>query len=110
MKKSIVDQWIAQNKLSRLLDLWVKGLEFDWNKLYGEVKPRRISLPMYPFARERYWIENVPGQVSSAVAGTFLHPMLHRNTSDLREQRYSSTFSGEEFFLADHRVKAHGHE
>jgi polyketide synthase PksN len=38
------------------LDLWVRGLNFDWNTLYGDVKPQRISLPTYPFARERYWI------------------------------------------------------
>ena len=34
-----------------------------------------------------------------------LHPLLHSNTSDLSEQRYSSNFTGEEFFLADHRVR-----
>ena len=34
-----------------------------------------------------------------------IHPLLHENTSDLFEQRFSSTFTGEEFFLADHLVK-----
>jgi acyl transferase domain-containing protein len=51
-----IEKWIARKKLPKLLDLWVKGLNFDWNKLYGDVKPQRISLPAYPFARERYWI------------------------------------------------------
>ena len=37
-----------------------------------------------------------------------LHPLLHRNTSDLREQRYSTRLTGEEFFLADHEVSANG--
>ncbi len=45
---------------------------------------------------------------SSSVAASVIHPLLHRNTSDLSEQRYSSTFTGEEFFLADHQVKADG--
>ncbi len=105
--KQTIEKWMANRKLSRLLELWVKGLEVDWAKLYGEVKPRRMSLPMYPFARERYWIDKMAGtQVSAAGAGTpVLHPLLHSNTSDLNEQRYSSTFTGEEFFLADHRVK-----
>ncbi|PEU18287.1 hypothetical protein CN526_30385, partial [Bacillus wiedmannii] len=31
--------------------------------------------------------------------------MLHQNTSNLSEQRFSSTFTGREFFLADHEVK-----
>ncbi|MGH8259226.1 MAG: polyketide synthase dehydratase domain-containing protein, partial [Steroidobacteraceae bacterium] len=32
------------------------------------------------------------------------HPLLHRNTSDLDVQRFSSVFSGEEFFFRDHVV------
>ena len=43
-----------------MLDLWTRGLNFEWNKLYGDVKPRRISLPTYPFAKERYWIDKLP--------------------------------------------------
>src|SRR5436190_1503955 len=42
---------------------------------------------------------------SGAAAASVLHPLLQRNTSDLSEQRYSSTLTGDEFFLADHRVK-----
>src|SRR3989442_7616409 len=45
---------------------------------------------------------------SRSVAASVIHPLLHRNTSDLSEQRYSSTFTGEQFFLADHQVKADG--
>ena len=52
-----IDKWIARKKFSKLLDLWVKGLNFDWNKLYADAKPRRISLPGYPFAKERCWIQ-----------------------------------------------------
>jgi len=52
-----IGKWIARKKLSKLLDLWVRGLSFDWNNLYGDVKPRRVSLPTYPFARERCWID-----------------------------------------------------
>ncbi|HET8890470.1 MAG TPA: beta-ketoacyl synthase N-terminal-like domain-containing protein [Candidatus Angelobacter sp.] len=110
VKEAIVDKWIAQQKLSKLLDLWVKGVELDWSKLYGEVKPHRINLPTYPFAKERYWIDTTAEQVPTNGAGAALiHPLLHRNTSDLSEQRYSSTFSGDEFFLADHRVRVNGH-
>jgi len=105
-----VAKWIANRKLSKLLDLWVKGLELDWSKLYGEVKPQRISLPTYPFARERYWIERATGASSpSGPTAAVLHPLLHTNTSDLTEQRFRSTFTGEEFFVADHQLAANGH-
>ncbi|CAM2067520.1 SDR family NAD(P)-dependent oxidoreductase [Sulfidibacter corallicola] len=51
--------WFAKRKYARLLDLWTKGLALDWDKLYGQEKPKPISLPTYPFARERYWVPAV---------------------------------------------------
>jgi len=101
-----VAKWIAARKLPRLLDLWTKGLELDWNQLYGERKPRLVSLPTYPFARERCWIER-PAR-TPAGQGSVLHPLLHRNTSDFAQQSYRTTFTGAEFFLADHRVTIAG--
>jgi acyl transferase domain-containing protein/acyl carrier protein/SAM-dependent methyltransferase len=108
---SIVDAWISKGKYSKLLDVWVKGLDFDWSRLYGEDKPGRISLPVYPFNGERYWIQESKSDLSgNAAAGGLnvsaqIHPLLHQNTSDFLEQRYSSVFTGNEFFLSDHRVK-----
>jgi polyketide synthase PksN len=98
----MVETWIAARKYSKLAGLWVNGLEVDWSKLHGP-KPRRVSLPVYPFARERYWIDvPAPAQIAAPSA---LHPLLHRNTSDLHQQRYGSTFTGREFFLEDHHVR-----
>ncbi|MNU73954.1 Polyketide synthase PksJ [compost metagenome] len=51
-----IDSWIVKRKYARLAEIWVKGLHIDWNKLYGDAAPRLISLPTYPFAKERYWI------------------------------------------------------
>ncbi|MBY0088465.1 SDR family NAD(P)-dependent oxidoreductase [Brevibacillus brevis] len=103
-----IDTWITKGKYAKILQMWVQGLIFDWNKLYGDTKPRRISLPAYPFARERYWLPKVKSQaigyIGAGALGT-LHPMLHENTSTLSEQRHSSTFTGQEFFLRDHVVK-----
>ena len=104
-----IEKWVAGKKLTKLLDLWVKGLEVDWTKLYGADRPGFVSLPSYPFAKERYWIETVaPMRRAEAAASTVLHPMLHRNVSDLSEQRYESRFNGEEFYLADHQVSGMG--
>ncbi|GAX60250.1 beta-ketoacyl synthase [Candidatus Scalindua japonica] len=102
-----INKWVQRGKLSKLSDLWVKGLNFDWNKLYGDVKPNRISLPTYPFVRERYWVPETRGERSMARGEEIqrLHPLLHQNTSDFSEQRFSSTFTGQEFFLEDHVVK-----
>ncbi|MCP5002869.1 MAG: SDR family NAD(P)-dependent oxidoreductase, partial [Planctomycetes bacterium] len=102
-----IEKWIARKKRSKILNLWVKGLAFDWNKLYGETKPKRISLPTYPFARERYWIAEETGfeKMNHGSEYQQLSPLLHQNTSTLEEQRFTSTFTGKEFFLNDQQVK-----
>src|SRR5947209_8432433 len=107
VKEAIVNKWVGQRKLSKLLELWVKGLEVDWSKLYGAEKPQRMRLPVYPFARERYWIDRTDNNflTAKALAQSVLHPLLHNNTSDFNEQRYSSTFTGDEFFLSDHLIR-----
>ncbi len=107
---STVDTWISKGKYSKLMELWVKGMNLDWNKLYGESRPQRISLPTYPFARERYWVEKAEytvkaGDVTLLSNSNVLHPLLHQNTSDLSQQCYRTVFSGQEFFLTDHIVK-----
>ena len=112
-----IEAWIGKKKYSKLLNLWVKGLIFDWNKLYQGKRPRRISLPTYPFSRESYWVPENPANNFKAMSSIdtsgvkasrireALHPLLHRNTSNFFKQRYSSIFSGDEFFLADHVIK-----
>ena len=90
--------------LRRLAELWVGGAEIDWSAMHGE-KRRRVALPAYPFAKRRCWLEGA-GQGNrrkEAVVET-LHPLAQRNTSDLTEQRFTSSFTGREFFLADHVV------
>ncbi|WP_038978040.1 SDR family NAD(P)-dependent oxidoreductase [Paenibacillus polymyxa] len=105
--KSLLETWIKKRKLGKIAELWVQGLTMDWNKLYGNIKPRRISLPTYPFAKERCWapeLDSKAGKGTTSVMATTLHPLLHQNTSDFSEQRFSSSFTGQEFFLKDHVV------
>lgn len=108
-----VEKWMERGKYAKLLELWVKGLDVDWTKLYGENQPKRISLPTYPFAKNRYWISDhieksgslQTDKKASSINAAVLHPLMHQNTSNLSEQRFSSIYTGEEFFLADHVVK-----
>ncbi|BBY29236.1 type I polyketide synthase [Mycolicibacterium sediminis] len=37
--------------------LWSADVEVDWSPLAGDTAPQRVSLPGYPFARERHWVE-----------------------------------------------------
>ncbi|MFP5391926.1 MAG: SDR family NAD(P)-dependent oxidoreductase, partial [Gammaproteobacteria bacterium] len=48
-------RWTETGDHARLAALWVDGVAVDWTALKRSGRPRRISLPTYPFARERYW-------------------------------------------------------
>nr|WP_234025570.1 SDR family NAD(P)-dependent oxidoreductase [Bacillus paralicheniformis] len=94
---------IEKGQLDEIAKLWVSGATVNWHKLYNGIQPYRLSLPTYPFNQERYWMsENT--LVPEGKSGT-LHPIIHQNTSDFYTQRYSSVFTGDEFFLADHLVQ-----
>ena len=103
---AVVGDLLRKGALAELARLWVAGLEVDWRPLYGGDQPARLSLPTYPFARERYWLPQGGEQVSRRedTAVGALHPLLQRNTSDFSEVRFSSNFTGREFFLADHHM------
>ena len=104
-----IEAWIEKGKYAKILDVWTKGLTIDWHKLYRESKPRRISLPTYPFLNERYWIpeySTIQHPASSIQhPASKLHPLVHENTSNFEEQRFSSTFTGQEFFFLDNQIK-----
>ncbi|MDT8977370.1 SDR family NAD(P)-dependent oxidoreductase [Paenibacillus sp. chi10] len=95
-----------QEILCALADFYCQGYDLAWNLLFGERRPSMIHLPTYPFSRENYWAPqaNTLREIVTTVTDV-IHPLLHQNTSDFMEQRYSSVFSGREFFLADHRIK-----
>jgi polyketide synthase PksN len=103
MRETIVDRLVGQRHLAKLLDLWIKGLDFGWQRLYGSATPRRIPLPAYPFAKVRYWIDGArSGAETKPAAGApaaAIHPLLHRNTSNLRQVGYGSVFRGDEVFV-----------
>ncbi|MCG8615749.1 MAG: polyketide synthase dehydratase domain-containing protein, partial [Desulfobacterales bacterium] len=89
---------------SERIGLWTSGASVDWQSLYKNRRPQRISLPTYPFERERYWMTDEPETAAGLQQHLRLHPLMHENTSDLNEQRFSTTFTGDEFFLADHLI------
>jgi acyl transferase domain-containing protein len=103
-----VGAWIDKGKFAKLMDLWVKGLAVDWETLPRASAVRRVSLPSYPFAKDRYWVGDV-GTAAVRVGGArsvgAVHPLVQVNSSTLDVQRFDSVFSGAEFFLRDHVVK-----
>jgi polyketide synthase PksN len=105
------DEARYQETLCALADLYCQGYELAWQSLHPSATPHRVSLPTYPFARERYWVEPAQPVARSVAAGengagSVLHPLLHRNTSDLSGLRFTTRLSGDEFYLRDYMVHA----
>ncbi|WP_303304587.1 SDR family NAD(P)-dependent oxidoreductase, partial [Flavivirga jejuensis] len=55
--KAGIDTWINKGKYEKLLEIWAKGYDLDWSKFYVDRQIKKISLPTYPFARERHWFK-----------------------------------------------------
>ena len=103
--REFIKNLIVQKEWEKLAAIWAQGFEIDWKACYGN-QGKRISLPKYPFAKERYWLEERDEGVRLKAGGCArLHPLVHENTSNFEEQRFSSTFMGDEFFLTHHVVQ-----
>ncbi|MEH2155515.1 SDR family NAD(P)-dependent oxidoreductase [Nostoc sp.] len=75
---SIVPGQDEQAQMYRsLATLFVNGYSIEWTEVFKQGK--RISLPTYPFQRERYWLPN--SQFPLAGIKTKLHPFI----SDIRK-------------------------
>ena len=63
---------LAENNLEKIALYWVKGGKIPWQSLHKKGQASIISLPTYPFAKRRCWVEakvevKVPFQVQSEV-------------------------------------------
>jgi acyl transferase domain-containing protein/acyl carrier protein len=52
--EEISDEALILESLGRL---WLAGVKLDWRGFYKNERRRRVSLPLYPFERQRFWIE-----------------------------------------------------
>ncbi|NSB14158.1 SDR family NAD(P)-dependent oxidoreductase [Clostridium beijerinckii] len=105
----MVDSWISKRKYKNILKSWVNGINIDWLKLYSDKKPSIISLPSYPFAKQRCWIEErnrENSDIKIKECNKMINPLLHDNISNLYEMKFSILFTGNEFFLEDHKVNS----
>ena len=42
--------------LQTLAQIWLAGVEVNWQRFYADEKRHRLPLPSYPFERQRHWI------------------------------------------------------
>ncbi|MEE0930466.1 MAG: beta-ketoacyl synthase N-terminal-like domain-containing protein, partial [Acutalibacteraceae bacterium] len=54
--EGIINSWMINKEYNKLLKLWVSGWQINWSMLYKSGNLKRISLPTYPFEKNRYWL------------------------------------------------------
>jgi len=69
--------------LHALGKLWLAGATVDWFALHAHSARRRVSLPTYPFERQRYWIES-RGMLSAKATAA---PSEHTNQAPANYER-----------------------
>ncbi|MBA0052624.1 SDR family NAD(P)-dependent oxidoreductase [Streptomyces sp. AJS327] len=100
------DQGEPDRAVGALAELYVHGVRPEWGALFTG---RRVELPTYPFARERYWQETArSGDVTAAGLRGAEHPLLGALVTLAEEDR--TLFTGRlslrtHPWLADHAVR-----
>ena len=91
----------ATGFVDAVAEAYAAGLEISFEGLFAGETRRRISLPGYPFQRERYWLD--PAKRRRTEAG---HPLLGLRYESARGEVTFETevFPSDPAWLEDHRV------
>ncbi|MFI1227467.1 MULTISPECIES: SDR family NAD(P)-dependent oxidoreductase [unclassified Streptomyces] len=78
-------------------------------ELWGATPPGRVHLPTYAFDNADYWVTRPAATIAEAPpAAAQLHPLVHRNVSDMACQRFAAAFTGRESWFEDAAAHAGG--
>lgn len=99
--KIFIESAIKNSELEIIAELWTQGGKIDWELLYSQ-KVKKIKIPLYPFERDCYWIDEKMEPLFKRTLK--IHPLIHQNVSTLRKQKFVSNFDGSEYFIKDHIV------
>jgi acyl transferase domain-containing protein/NADPH:quinone reductase-like Zn-dependent oxidoreductase len=65
--------------LSAIARMWVSGTAVEWERLYANSGAKHVTLPTYPFQRQRYWLDvsrTSTGDAASMGLVSAEHPLL----------------------------------
>ncbi|MEM7535282.1 MAG: alpha/beta fold hydrolase, partial [Chloroflexota bacterium] len=110
--------WSVRSDWEQMLqsagEMYTRGVAIDWQAFHGDEPRRRVSLPTYPWQRQRYWIPTSTTSTVSAQAVTSkqrqqLHPLLgirmDSATFQQNEVQFETHLSATTpAYLTDHRI------
>ena len=99
------DDW--SELLASLSQLYVRGVEVDWTGFDRDYPRHKVSLPTYPFQRERYFVDRKIQRPGPTESKRTLHPLAERliDSPSLKEIVFETSLSAQSHrFVSDHRV------
>ena len=87
----------AQNRDDRdtfllaLGQLWSAGVDVDWTPLRGGHRPQLVSLPGYPFERQRHWVEHKRNVAVGGGCRAATNGIARRPSTGTAEQAHAAT-------------------
>ena len=104
-----------RDNLRAVAELYVEGYDLDWEPIFGSLSLKRVHLPTYPFAKENYWVQHaedcrkpVPQNWQKAPSPQSQSQdrlVLQEEASEEWDRLFKVAFTGDEYFLFDHRVQ-----
>ncbi|RUO95230.1 amino acid adenylation domain-containing protein [Corallococcus sp. AB018] len=88
---------------------WASGEDVDWSVLHAGTRPRRVSLPTYPFEKQRHWVTEGTGPRSLSPGGEARAPaalgaLVDANESTLDAVVFRKRLQPEARYLKDHEI------
>lgn len=102
-KTETIDQLIRRKDYNLLGELWTCGCNINWDSLY-EKKPYKVPLPVYSFEKESFWVKAEDDEFFNIKNTNMLHPLVHKNISNIYGIQFETEFTGTECFLKDHQI------
>ena len=98
-----------QPLLSSVGQLYVRGVEIDWEGFDRDYARRKVLLPTYAFQRERYWVEPIKNKITGKSSTSQEHPLLQERLYSAALKKGEVQFEAQlsatsPSYLADHRV------
>src|SRR5947209_5580163 len=80
---------LAVRDLEKIARLWTLGVKVDWSLMHRDASHKRVSLPTYPFAKERCWLSvETPSPRSVEPAVDSRKPLAHRHSEEKQRTHY----------------------
>jgi acyl transferase domain-containing protein/NADPH:quinone reductase-like Zn-dependent oxidoreductase/NAD(P)-dependent dehydrogenase (short-subunit alcohol dehydrogenase family)/ubiquinone/menaquinone biosynthesis C-methylase UbiE/acyl carrier protein len=99
------DDW--EELLASLAQLHVHGVEVDWAGFDRDYPRRKVSLPTYPFQRERFMVDRKAKRAERTESTNLFHPLAERclESPSLQDVVFETRLSAASpAFVEDHRV------